>query len=80
MTKEEHYVYKLRPKYSHTQNITLRQIRQLNDEYDTIINQQKLSKSDRERLLEIDKQTAIWTKQDTHKNKQSPIHQPESPQ
>ena len=70
----ERYVYKLRPNYSHTQKITLRQIHILNDEYDTITSQQKLSQVDRERLVEIDKLTEIWTKHDIYEDKQNLFH------
>ena len=57
MTQAEQYIYKLCPKYSHTRKIILRQIHILDKEYDTIINHQNLSKSNKERLLEIHKQT-----------------------
>ena len=65
MMKKDWYVYKLCPKYRrHTSTsriITLQQIHILDNEYEVISNQQKTSKIDRERLLEIDKQTANWT-------------------
>ena len=70
----ERYVYKIHPVYSHTQKITLRQIHELDYEYNTITNQQKLRQDNRKRLIIIDQQTEIWTKQDTYDNKQSPCH------
>ena len=58
----------------------MRQIYILDDEYDTITNQQKLSQADRERLIERDKQTEIWTNQDTHENKQRLVHKADNHQ
>ena len=62
----ERYVCKTRPLYSHTRKITVQQIHKVDDEYDIITNQQKLGQEDIKLLFEIDKQTDIWTKQDTH--------------
>ena len=56
------------------QKIPLQQIHKLDNEYDIITNQQKLSQEDRNRLIEIDKQIEISAKQDTNENKQRPDH------
>ena len=61
MGKDEGYVYKLRPTYK-PNIITVRQIHALDDKYEAISKQQKISKIDKKRLLEIDKQTEIWMK------------------
>ena len=79
MGKVEWYVYKLSPTYK-PNSITLQQIHVLDDEYRAVSKKQKISKNDRKQLLEIDKQTATWMKQNTHARKQHPIRQPYIPQ
>ena len=48
-------MYNLRPEYKPDKNrLTLRQIHVLDDEYKAINKQHKISKTDREQLLEIE--------------------------
>ena len=67
------YVYKTRPTYIN-KKLTLRQIHKLDDEYDSIMRQDKLSQADETRLIKIEGITESWAQPDTHATTRRPTH------